>query len=1139
MRIQKKLQQVLGVLALFLFTVLGLLSEHARAVQDQVVYRMTKFDLEEKFYKTQVDHKINVDLNKVSLEEALRIIAEKAGLRLTYRGDIFDEHKIDLEVENIGVTDALDYVLQGTDLEYMFSRDSYLLIQRKDENLTDDAVQVAITGTVIDGQTMEALPGANVAIQGTTQGSSTNIDGEYSIGGIDAGTYNLVASFIGYQTSAREITVTGEEEELVIDFSLEPSDMALDELVVVGYGQQERADITGSISSVRAEDLNAVSTSNAMEALQGQSAGVLVTQASGEPGANMDIMIRGASTLGNTEPLYVIDGIPSDGDLSQINMSNIESMEILKDASSAAIYGSRAANGVVMITTKRGSAGVTQVDASIRGGVSRIPDSRKIEMMNSEQFYEYSVDAYTNAGLPIPEAWEEPYLSQNLQQNTDWLDEFFKSGSVQDYNVTVSGGNENAVYSFSGGYLNQDGTAVGSGFSRGSFRINSEFYIGEDQKLTIGENIELSQSKSLLDSGFDTFKETFQQSPTVPLRCPENVGGFCGPTNETSPGFRLNQVALRYLNENENITQRLLGTVYADYNLLPNLSYRLNVSTDMFFGKSQSFSPVYDLQSNVNAEADLEQGRSESRSIIIENTLDYNLVLNDGHELDLLAGYTQESRKFESFSASAQNFPGENLRTIDAALGQTTVSGGATESALQSLLGRMVYEYDDRYRAQIAVRRDGSSRFGSNSRWGTFPSVSASWTISNEAFMQDVDYISRLTLRGSWGVTGTQTIPDFAAVATVDPVASYIFGEGQVRVPGSAAMQVGNADLQWQETKQVDIGLDADFLEGRLNVVFDYYNKNTTNLLLQIPIPTSSGFWRNNGAFQNVGEVVNSGIEIGADYQHSIGDFSYQLRANFSTVHNEVKDIGVPSIIVSVSDELGQGQTITRPGSEIGAFYGYISEGPFRDQADVDNHAAQSGAEPGDLKFRDLNNDGVINSDDRTIIGSPFPDFFYGLTANLNYKNWGLRIQTDGVQGRDIFALRSDNDVKGFNNATTDYLDRWTPENPDGAHPRAHTTDPNSNLRSSTYRVKDGSYYAVRNIMLSYNFDPELLSRWINLRNLRLFVNASNLFWFTSYDGFNPEIGAGGGDRASLTRSMDNGTYPLARTFEIGLNVGF
>lgn len=1007
-----------------------------------------------------------------------------------------------------------------------------------DEVSQETEQSLTIRGTIRDALTGETLPGANILLEGMDIGTSSNLDGEYELQVSEPGTYSLLVTFVGYQDNRQQVTVAEGQAITTTNFLLQPRQMSLEELVVVGYGQTERADITGAIASIRGADLKKVSVSNVTEALQGQAAGVLVTQTSGNLGSDMDIMIRGAATLGSTQPLYVIDGVPSTGNLSQLNTANIVSIDILKDASAAAIYGSRAANGVVLITTNRGEAGRTQIQIDARGGASYIPDSRRVKMMNSEQFHQFSVEAYTNAGMPVPTAWQEPYLSQNLQQNTDWLDELFQPGRVQDYNVTVSGGNENAIYSFSAGYLDQKGTIVGNGFNRGSARLNTEFYIGENQRLTLGENLELTQSSILNPVGTDALKETFQQSPTVALHCPQNVGGFCGPTTETSPGFRLNQVALRHLNETENVTQRLLGTVYANYKILSNLTYQLNLSGDISLGNLETYSPVYNLVSNVNAAADLSQTRNESRAIIIENLLNYTTVISERHELNLLAGYTQERERFESISATAEDFPAEHLRAINAALGRTTVTGGNTESALISWLGRAVYEYDDRYRVQLAVRRDGSSRFGADSRWGTFPSVSGSWTVSNEAFMQEVQDVSHLILRMSWGVTGTQNIPDFAAVPTVAPVANYILGEGQVRVPGSATMQVGNNRLQWQETRQFDVGVDVGFLNGRIDFTADYFTKNTTNLLLRVPIPTTSGFYRNNGAFQNVGEVVNSGFEFALGYQQSAGVISYQLRANLATVRNKVNDIGVPSIIAGQSDELGQGQTITRPGSEIGSFYGYISEGPFRDQQDLDNHAIQPGAAPGDLKFRDLNGDGIIDENDRTIIGSPFPDFFYGFTGNLNYKNWGLRVQLDGVQGRDIFALRSDNDMKGFNNVSTEYLDRWTPENPDAPHPRPTATDPNSNLRSSTYRVKDGSYLAVRNITLDYTVNPTALSRLVTVNYLNLFLTGSNLFWITPYDGFNPEMGAGGGANASLTRSFDNGTYPIARTIEIGISVG-
>ncbi|WP_234572981.1 SusC/RagA family TonB-linked outer membrane protein [Rhodohalobacter sp. 614A] len=1086
------------------------------------------------------DSLLSIQFSNTSLQDALETLAQKVNVGFSYNPDIMPEKQITLKMTGVPAHEILYKLLEGTGLEPVLppTKDVIVIRQKEPVNSKENFVQT-ITGTVTDGQTGEALPGANVAIQGTTQGSSTDIDGNFIIEGVEPGSYNLTASFIGYETGIKAIEVTDAQEDLVVDFALDQSDMALDELVVVGYGQQERSDITGSITSVSGESIQNMQTENVAEALQGQAAGALITQSSGEPGSGMDVMIRGASTLGNTEPLYVIDGIPTEGNLASVNVQDVESIEILKDASATAIYGSRAANGVVMITTKRGEAGDIQVQFNARTGVSNIPNSRRINMMDTEDFYEFSVDAYENAGLAIPTSWQEPYLSENLKQNTDWQDELFRQGAVQNYNLTVSGGNENAIYSFSSGYLDEKGTVINDNFDRVSFRVNSEFYIGEDQKLTIGENLSLSQTKSSGDVTATTFKETYQQAPTVPLRCPDNVGGFCGPTIENSPGFRLNQVGLLYLEESEDITQRLLGTAYVKYNILPNMTYRLNLSTDLAIGESEYFSPLYDMDANVNTERDLDQTRSERRSLIVENTLAYNTTIKNVHEINALAGYTQEKRDYENVSSEANGFPSGNLRTINAATGQTIVYGGATASALRSFLGRVQYSYDDRYRAQFAIRRDGSSRFGSERRWGTFPSASVGWSIHNEAFMEDYEKLSSLTVRGSWGLTGTQTIPDFAAIPTVQPVANYVFGATPARVSGSAILQVGNSTLQWQETEQMDIGLDIGFFDERLTFVVDYFTKNTSNLLLRPPVATTSGFRRGNGAFQNVGEVKNSGLELSANYQKVLGDFSFQIGGNVSTIKNEVVSLGVEEIVTTVSGDLSYGQTITRPGSEIGAFYGYVAEGPFRDQAAVDNHAEQPGAGPGDMAFKDLNNDGVINTDDRKIIGSPFPNFFYGLNLNMNYRNWGLRVQVDGVQGRDIMALRGDNDPRGFNNTTADFLDRWTPENRDGVHPRAHASDPNDNIRSSTYRVKDGSYLAIRNVTLSYDFNTGNFSQLIDMRNLRLYVTSSNLAWITSYDGYNPEIGAGSSDEASLTRSLDSGSYPIATSFEVGINIGF
>lgn len=1093
--------------------------------------------------------KINLKSDDMLLKEILKNLEQKVPVQFAYMESLVAGNKrFTFDLRQIPFHQALSKILEHAGIDYGIFEDGYIIL-RKQEEIEEQKLQADITGTITDGTTGEGLPGANVSIEGTTRGTSTDAEGQYRITGVEPGTYTLVVTFIGYEENRREVTVGEGQESLTVDFTLQPASMALEEMVVIGYGTQERSEVTGSISSVSSEDINNVSTSNVEEALQGQASGVLITQSSGQPGTSIDVNVRGAAALGDSNPLYVIDGIPVNNEaggtinpMASLNPNDIESIEILKDASAAAIYGSRAANGVVMITTKRGFSGETRVQVSARGGIRNIPQNRYIDMMNTQQFYEYSTAAYANAGLPIPIAWQEPNLSNNLETNTDWQDEAFSSAVVQNYNINVSGGNENAVYSLNSGYLDEGGNLPDSRFDRGSLRINSEFYIGDDNQLTIGENISLSRSSwaGTVSSNSAVINELLQQSPTVPVHNPDNLGGYAGPTNETSPGFRLNQIGNMDLEEDEYVLQRLLGTAYVEYDILSNLSYRLNLSADISNGFDQIFTPRYNMETNVNTLADLSQTRIENRSIILENTLSYNLVVDDLHEFDLLAGYTQERRDIESLSATAQGFPSDDLRTIDAATGQKTVEGTATASALQSFLGRVEYTYDDRYRAQFAIRRDGSSRFGQERRWGTFPSGSVSWRLKNEDFMSDFEALSQLTLRGSWGITGSQQIPDFAAIPTIEPVANYVIGIDEQLAPGSTILTLGNSELQWQETTQLDVGLDLGFFNDELTFVLDYFKKNTTNLLVRLPVATSSGIRRDNGAFQNVGEVQNTGVEFGASYQKTFNDFSFQLNGNISTINNEVKDVGVDQIIVSVVADANTLTTITRPGSELGAFYGYVMDGIFKDQAEIDNHATQAGAGPGDIKFRDLDGNGTVNSEDRTIIGSPFPDFYYGFGMKLDYKQWGLRVQMDGVQGRDVFNQRGGIDQRGFNNTSAKYMDYWSPENTDAAHPRPIVSDPNQNLRSSTYLVEDGSYLAIRNVTLGYTFNTEALSRVVSLSDLRLFASVTNLGYLTPYTGYNPEVGvAGEGERASLTRSVDQGGYPIARTFEAGIEFGF
>lgn len=1005
-----------------------------------------------------------------------------------------------------------------------------------------------VRGSVTAYESDESLPGVNIIIKGTTLGTTTDADGNYSLEAAPDAV--LVFTYIGYVQE--EIPVNNRS---VIDVSLTPDIKSLQEVVVIGYGTQERKDLTGAISSVSSEELDKINASGLDEALQGRTAGVFVTPSTGQPGAPIEVNIRGVSSLGNNSPLYVIDGVPVFNDVSTfgagqknplatLNPQDIESIDILKDASAAAIYGARAANGVVLITTKRGKAGETTLAFDGYAGVQQF--NRTIDMMNSSQMAAHSIEADQAAGQTPAPAFSDPNV---LDQNTDWQDEAFSAAPIQNYSLTVSGGNQNSKYAVVGGFFDQQGILPNTGFRRYSARINTDFDVGKIFK--IGESLSLSRGD--WTGGFnpasDFLQELLQSSPTLPVKDPDNLGGFAGPTPEVTGGnTRSNKIAELSLNDANTLQNRILGNVYAELKLFESLSYRLNAGADILFGESKSFSPVYELGGRSNPRASISEGRRSENIFLLEHTLSFAPYINQDHDFSFLLGYSQQSALIRNMNGGVQDFPNNDTRTINAGFGQSNISGGETEWALRSFFGRLNYTFKDRYILMATVRRDGSSRFGSERRYGTFPSFSAGWRLGDEPFMDNVGAISDLKLRFSWGQVGNQEIPAYASFATIEPVARYIIGAGQGVVPGAAFLEGGNRNLQWETTTQTDIGIDMGLFENRLIFTADYFVKNTTDLLLQLPVPSSSGIRRNNGPFRNAGEMKNSGLEFSLTYQNSAGAFNYDISGNLSTVTNEVISLGgQEQIIAQVQTDPHVANTITQPGGTIGEFYGYIMDGVFANQAEVDAHAEQDGAAPGDIRFRDISGpdgtpDGLITPDDRTVIGNPLPDFFYGLSGNFGFKNFDVSIFFQGVQGNEIYNLlwAGLNEGSGDNNASTEMLNRWTPNNTDTNIPRAVSDDPNNNTRPSTRFIENGSYLRLRNLQIGYNFSGDLLES-LNLSRFRIYVSGQNIFTATDYRSYNPEIGILNTDpnRRSLTRGIDFGTYPIPQIFSGGIQVTF
>lgn len=1082
--------------------------------------------------------RVDVDMHDVKFKKAFAILEQKANIRLLYSEENLPEGKyVSLSVKDTPVMDVLGMILKDTDLKYRVMENGLVVISPQGKEDKD----IVIRGQVTDSKG-ETLPGVSVKIKGTAIGTSTDADGRYTLNVPENSM--LVFTYIGFLT--KEISITNQS---TLDVRLEADSKSLDEVVVIGYGSQKRSEITGAISTVGGKDIATITSGGVQEALQGRAAGVNITPTSGQPGGALDMNIRGVATFGNGNPLFVIDGVPvlSEGTsrnfnpIATISPDNIESIQILKDASAAAIYGARAANGVVLITTNRGAAGENRTQVKISRGVSNVVN--EIPMMTSAQYIPYATEAYVNSGRAIPVSFIEPNLSKNLARSTDWQKEGFSSAVLQNYWFGVSGGNDNATYSFSSGYLNEDGTLPQSGFARYSVNINSDFKIGKFLK--IGETLGLSRAvwDGTFNQASSPMRQLLQQSPTVPVYHPTDDGGFDGPRLEYSPVGRANTIGDFTLFENYRKQNKVLGNVYANIDILPGLSNRTSAGGEFSLDRTFSFTPTYVMGDRVNALAILSEGRGDENVYLLENITTYKKTFNEVHALTALVGFTQQEAWSTGTNVGVRTFASNDLRTVAAGFEQRSIGGNETGWAIQSQIGRLNYTFDNKYNIMAVVRRDGSSRFGSNNRYGVFPSISGSWVASNESFMQKAPVFSNLTLRASYGQVGSQDVSDFAQYATIASGVNYIFGTGQSQIPGSTYLNSGNSNLRWEVTTQTNIGVDLGFLDNRLSFVMDFYIKNTDDILVQLPIPTTSGIRRTNGPFVNAGSLQNKGFEFSANYQNkAFGDFSYSFSGNISTNENKITSLnsGLP-IFAQLNSGKQSAITVTQEGGEIGAFYGYVMEGIFKDAADVAAHATQPGSGPGDVKFKDLDGNKVINALDQRVIGSPSPDFTYGLNSNFKYKNVDMVIFLHGKQGQDLYNLvwADLNEGEGDNNATTEMLQRWTPANPSSTIPRAVTGNPGQNTRPSSRFIEDGSFLRLQNVQLGYNFSSTLAKK-ISAQRVRVYVSGQNLHTFTKYKGFNPEIGKlTEGSRSSLTKGIDFAMYPLPRTFEAGIQVDF
>ncbi len=1005
-----------------------------------------------------------------------------------------------------------------------------------------------IQGQVVN-EKAEPLPGVNVLIKGTSIGTATDVNGKYVLD-IENENVVLIFSFIGYET--QEVSVGNRS---VLNVTMSPDVKALEEVVVVGYGTVNKRDLTGSIGSVSGDQLKEVPITSLEQGIQGKVAGVHVTQASSAPGGGITLRVRGGTSINaGNEPLYVIDGFPVYNDasmlpstvdegvppnpLASINPNDIESIEVLKDASATAIYGARGANGVVIITTKRGKPGRPTITYESYYGIQEV--AKRYEMMNAEEFATSVNELAERKGhapyLPSPESWEN--------NDTDWQDLIFQRAPVQNHQISLLGGDESMQYALSGNYYDQEGIVKNSGFKRYSFRVNLDKRIND--RFKIGNNLSINRSvtNAIVTNGENSpsngiIGAALSMLPILPVRDPDGNYVFANYADNYStrlaPRDNDNPVALTTDYFDEMISDRVIGNIFGEYKILDGLTFNVSFGTDVVKSHREVYFTRNTYYGGVKNEGGYARtGYSEKTSFLNENVLRYTRSFGNIHDLDLTFAYTWQNEMYKSHSMVNINFITDIMQNAGIETGNReggpSINASEQRSDIVSWVGRVNYIFHDRYLFTATGRMDGSSKFGTGNKWGFFPSAAFAWRISDEAFLANSRTFSDLKLRLSYGVTGNAEIGSYRSLAGLDDV-RYSFNGSPVI--GFVPNSLGNPDLKWETTRQFDVGLDVGLFDNRVSMTMDYYIKNTDDLLLEITLPISSGFTR---ALKNSGSVQNKGIELGINGKVLDRAFKWETNFNISANRNKVIDLGesdrffgaeLPVKFISA--------TLVQEGYPLGAYYGWKVAGVIRDEADLE--AYKPGGEIGDYKFVDVDDDGKIGADDRMVLGNPYPDFIYGWSNNFSYKNFSLNVFFQGVEGMDVLninLIRFENLALKVNNTKRRFTERWTPENPDAKFPKfgpGGQAVPANEMNSTV--VEDGSHLRLKAVTLGYTVP--LKSKHIN--NLKFYFTGRNLFTITNYTGYNPEVNSRG--QNNVNRNIDWGSYPLDRTYLLGLNVSF
>ncbi len=1066
--------------------------------------------------------KLSIHLDNATTVDIFEKIEDQSKFKFLYNNDLLDnKNHGDVELDDKTVEQILDYVLKGTGSKYSVLENNLIVISP-----SEDAVQQGtIKGKVTD-ENGEPLIGASVVIKGTTIGVITDINGEYTLINVPAGEQVVIVSFIGY--SSQEVAVTSGGS---YNITLKEDVVGLDEVVVVGYGTVKKSDLTGALSQVKGEDLAAYPALGMTQAMQGRAAGVQIQKNNGEPGASFNIRIRGSSSINSSSsPLYVVDGFPG---ATPPPSEDIASIEILKDASATAIYGSRGANGVIMITTRRGSEGKARIE--LNSSVSTEREIKRLDLLNKDQFTDYVTEVDPNA-----------LNGTIIGPGTDWQEEIFRPGTIQNHQLSITGGDKGLKYYVSGTLYDHDGVIINSNYKRYSLTSNLDIMAGE--KLNLGVNLfarrtekdgVLTQENSGGTSNTGVIAATFQGEPTLPVYNDDGsyTISWLGDPND-------NPVAVAKERGNNRVEDRFQANLFGEYEIITDLKLRVTLGANINNYRDGSYIPTtLNAGAQTGGSASISSGKYTG--LINENYLTYSKQLGS-HNISAMAGYSYESTRSEYWYASSQTFltDASLWYNLDGGSTYNRPSSSLTETELSSFYGRINYKLFDRYMITLNARYDGSSRFAKNEKWAFFPSGAIAWNVMEESFMKDVEKVSQLKLRVSYGITGNQAISPYQSLARLGTVHSV---QNSSIVNAVRPTTVANDNLTWESTAQTDIGFDLGLFDQRVSLIGDYYYKKTTDLLFSMPLPEYSGY---SSMLKNIGSLENKGFELTLSTINMNGKFRWVTDFNISRNRNKILELPDGNDILYLTlpgHMVGINATnILREGEPVGVFYGYTYDGVYQEGETIlpGNFDQYAGGE----KYKDIDGivdeegnltgeaDGKISGDDRSIIGNPHPDFIWGINNTFEYKGFDLNIFIQGSQGNDIYSytLQELETMRGTSNSTTEALKRWTPSNTDTDVPVANAA---RGYHSSSRWIFDGSYVRLKNIAVGYNL-PNKIVQSIGLENVRFYLSGQNLLTITNYRGYDPEVNySGSGSNTRL--GFDYGSYPNAKSYTLGIKVTF